>query len=86
MFGLDFLDALRCREVFRHRTAKFFDGFADFCADFSVGLVGLVFAGNFFAAQFILCLSGAEEIGGQFGAPHVVEDLLTFPSGPCGGG
>ena len=41
-------------------------------------LVGLGFAGDLFAAQFVLGLGGAEEVRSQFGAAHVIEDLLAL--------
>ena len=28
--------------------------------------------------QFLLCLSGAEQIGGQFSASHMIQNLLMF--------
>ena len=43
-----------------------------------MGLVGPGFASDLFAAEFVLGLSGAEEIGRQFGAAHVVEDLFAL--------
>ena len=46
--------------------------------DFAVGFVGIVFAGDLFAAEFFLGLGGAEEIGGQLGAAYVIEDLLAL--------
>lgn len=61
-----------------HRAAEFFDRLAHFRPDFTVGLVGFFFAGDLFAAEFFLGLSGAEEIGRQLSAAHVVEDLLAL--------
>lgn len=43
-----------------------------------MGFVGLVFAGDLFPAEFFLGLRGAEKVGDQFRATHVVEDLLAF--------
>ena len=46
--------------------------------NFPVGLVGFGFAGDLFPPQFVLRLSGAEEVGGQFRAAHVIEDLFAL--------
>ncbi len=58
--------------MLRHRATQLFDGLADLGSDLVMGGVGLGFAGDLFAAQFILRLRRAEEIGRQFGAAHVI--------------
>jgi hypothetical protein len=78
LFGFEFFDAGGGGEVFGHGAAEFFDGLANFFADFKVGAIGGGFALDFVAAEFFFSLSGAEEIGGEFSAAHVVEDLLGF--------
>ena len=51
---------------------------AYFFADFKVGFVRFFFALDVLAPEFILCLCGAKQVGGKFGAAHVVEDVLAF--------
>ena len=43
-----------------------------------MGPVGLVLADDALAAELLFGLGGAEEVRGQFGAAHVVEDLLAL--------
>ena len=76
--GFQLFDALHRGQFFWHRAAEFLDGLAHFGTDFAVGFVGIVFASDLFAAEFFLGLGGAEEIGGQLGAAHVIEDLLAL--------
>jgi hypothetical protein len=76
--GFQLRDAFRRGQFLGHGTAEFLDGLADFGSDFVVGFVRLVLAGDFLAAQFVLRLGSSEEIGGKFGAAHVVEDLLAL--------
>ena len=77
------LDAFGSGQILRHGSAEFFDGLANFRPHFAMGPVGFAFADDLFPAQLFLRLCGAEKIRGQFGATHVVEDLLaplqTFP-------
>jgi len=76
--GFQLFDALHRGQFLWHSAAEFFDGLAHLGTDFAVGFVGIVFAGDLFAAEFFLGLGGAEEIGGQLGAAHVIEDLLAL--------
>lgn len=77
-FGFQLLDAFRGWQFLGHCSAEFLDGLADFGSDIPVGFVGLVLTGDFFATELFLGLCGAEEVGGEFGAAHVVEDLLAL--------
>ncbi|EQB01051.1 hypothetical protein [Sphingobium baderi] len=38
-------------------------------------VAGVFLAYDAFAAQFLLCLRDAEQVGGKLGAPHVVEHV-----------
>ena len=40
--------------------------------------VGLFFAGDLLTFEFCVGLCGAENIVGEFFAPHMIEDLLAF--------
>ena len=72
----DFLDALGHGQILRHRAAQFVNGLADFAAHFVVNPVGAILVPHIFAPQFFLSLCGAEEIGRQFRAAHVIENML----------
>ena len=61
-----------------HGAAELLDGLADFGPDVLMGLIGPGLAGDFLSPELFLRLGGAEEIGGQFGAAHVIEDLLAL--------
>ena len=76
--GFEFLDAFHGGQLLGHGAAEFLDGLADFGSDIAVGFVGLVLASDFLATEFFLGLGGAEEIGSEFGAAHMVENLLVF--------
>ena len=74
--ALDFLDALGRGQVFRHGAAEFTDGLPDFPPNVMVNPTGDFLGAHVFPAEFFLGLGGAEQVGGQFGAAHVVEDVL----------
>ena len=79
MLTLDLLNTfLGSWKILRHCTPKLFDGLPNFFSDFKVSPVCGLFFMYFFSAKLFACLSCAEEIRGQFGAPHVVENLLTL--------
>lgn len=65
-------------KIFRHGAAQLLDRLSDLAADVVVGLIGGFLALDVFTAQFLIGLSGAEQIGGQFGTTHVVKDLLAL--------
>ena len=72
----DFLDALGHGQILRHRAAQFVNGLADFAAHFVVNPVGVILVPHVFAPQLFLGLRGAEKIGRQFRAAHVIENML----------
>ena len=72
------LDAFGHGQALRHRAAQLVDGLADFGPDLAVSQVGIRLAHDFLAAKFFLGLGGAEHIRREFGAAHVVEDVLAF--------
>ena len=74
--GLQLLDALGRREVFGHGSAEVLDRLANLGPDFEVGVVEAFLPGDPVASELLLRLRGPEEVGGEFRAPHVVEDLL----------
>ncbi len=41
-------------------------------------LIGLLLTLHLIATQLFLSLGGTEQIGGQFGRPHVIQYSLTF--------
>ena len=49
---------------------------ADFAAHFIMNPVRVIFVPHIFAAQLFLRLRGAEKIGRQFCAAHVIENML----------
>lgn len=57
---------------------KVFDGLADGLADCVVCKIGGVLILDMIAAELLIRLRCAEEVGGKFGAAHVVEDFLAF--------
>lgn len=67
-------------EVFWHGAADFLDGFADDFADVIMCFCGGSFAdflaGADFVAEFVVGLSNAEEVGGEFGGAGAVEDFV----------
>ena len=72
----DFLDAFGHGQILRHRAAEFVNCLADFAAYFVVNPVGVIFVPHVFAAQLFLGLRGAEKIGRQFRAAHVIKNML----------
>ena len=43
-----------------------------------MGVIGFGFLLYIFAAEFVFGLRSAEQVGGQFGAAHVVQNLLAL--------
>ena len=74
--ALDFFDALDRGQVFRHGAAEFTDGLPDFPANVMVNPAGGFLGADVFPAEFFLGLGGTEQVGGQFGAAHVVKDVF----------
>src|SRR5665648_429234 len=66
------------RQVLRHGAADVLDGLADAAANVLVGLVGRLLALDLVAAQLLLGLRRAEEVGCELCAAHMVEDLLAL--------
>ena len=75
--GFESLDALGGGQVFGHGAAEFLDGLANFGADLAVGAVGVGLADDALATELFFGLRRPEQVGGQLGAAHVVEDLLA---------
>ena len=74
---LQLLDALGGRQVLGHGAPEFLDGLADFGANFAVGAVGVGFADDAIASQFLLRLRRTEQVGSQLGAAQVIQDLFA---------
>ncbi|AOJ58172.1 hypothetical protein AQ477_17770 [Burkholderia thailandensis] len=79
MSELKLLDAcLRRRQFFGHGAAQFPNRLANFLSHLVVRSIGVLLTLDTIASQLFLGLRGSEQIGGQFRAAHVVENLLTF--------
>ncbi|AOI44014.1 hypothetical protein WG70_31725 [Burkholderia oklahomensis EO147] len=66
------------RQFFGHSAAQFLNRLANFLSHLVVCSIGVLLALDTIASQLFLGLRGSEQIGGQFRAAHVVEDLLIF--------
>lgn len=77
--ALDLQDTLVGRwQVLGHSAAKLGDGLPNLLPYAVMRGVGVLFALHFIAAQLLLGLRCAEEVRGEFGTPHVVENLLAL--------
>lgn len=77
---------LRCRQIFRHGTTQFLDGLANLLTNLVVGIIRCLLPLDVLPAQLLVSLGRTEEIGGQFGAAHVIQNLLALLQPPSGRG
>ena len=74
---LNLFNTLCRRKILRHRPSQFLDRFANLFPHLIVRLIRSLPALHFVAAKFFLGLRCSKQIGGQFSAYHVVENLLA---------
>ncbi len=67
------------RQIFRHSPTDLLDGLPNLSSDFEMGGIGRLFPANVFSSQLVLGLCRAEEVCRQFGAAHVIKQLLLSP-------
>lgn len=76
--GLQHLDAFHGGQLLRHGSAQFLNRLPDLLTDLLVGGIRQILADDALTAELLLGLGGPEQVGGQLGAPHVVEELLPW--------
>ena len=78
-----FLDALLRRwQIFWHRASRFRYGFAHDASNLMMRLIGAVFVFHLLGFELLPGKTGAERIGDQFIAAHIVKDVLRVGCQP----
>ena len=78
LFAFKLLDALFwSRKIFGHCAAQLFNCLAYFLTNIIMRSVCIAFALYMLTTELFFSLCCAEQIGGKFGASHVVKNLLA---------